>query len=204
MRPELPRPDSSGPVYPAREDTALLLPFAKATIPGRLLEIGCGNGTLSLAAARRGTPVVATDLNPFALRRLRQAALSERLPLDPVRTDLAAGLGRFERILANPPYLPTNRRGRDPDRWQNLAIDGGSDGCAVTARILHALPDHLAKSGAAYVLVSSVQSPTRLRRLREEWTRHGGRQRVVAQRSLEGEQLEVWRLERETVRTKGP
>ncbi|MFZ0892426.1 MAG: HemK2/MTQ2 family protein methyltransferase [Thermoplasmata archaeon] len=204
MSPKIPREALSDPVYPPREDTALLLPFAQASVRGRLLEIGCGNGTLSLAAARRGTRVVATDLNPFALRRLRKVAVSERLPLDPVRTDLATGLGRFERILANPPYLPTSPGARDPDRWHNLAIDGGVDGCAVTARMLDALPDHLTKSGAAYVLVSSLQSATRLRGLREEWAAFGGRQRVVVQRALEGERLEVWMLELGTVRADRP
>jgi release factor glutamine methyltransferase len=196
MSTELPRVDSSDPIYPPREDTLLLLPFAEISLPGRLLEIGCGNGTLSLAAARRGTRVVATDLNPYALRRLRDVATREHLPLDPVRTGLACGLGRFERILANPPYLPTTPRSRDADRWHNLATDGGPDGCAITARILRTLPDHLTDSGAAYVLVSSVQSAAVLRALGKEWETQGGRWRTVASRALEGETLDVWLLDR--------
>ncbi|MFZ3356669.1 MAG: HemK2/MTQ2 family protein methyltransferase [Thermoplasmata archaeon] len=204
MSAEPPRVDSSESIYPPREDTALLLPFAEASVPGRLLEIGCGSGTLSLAAARRGTRVVATDLNPYALKRLRQAAAGERLPLDLVRTDLARGLGRFDRILANPPYLPTNPQARDPDPWHNLAIDGGADGCAVTARILHALPEHLTNTGAAYVLVSSIQSAASLRALDDEWRALGGRRRTAATRALEGERLEVWLLELGTPRTVRP
>ncbi|EQD56766.1 methyltransferase, partial [mine drainage metagenome] len=71
-----------------------------------------------------------------ALGRLRRSAKAEHLDLETVRTDLARGLGRFDRILANPPYLPTRTEDRDPDPWQNLALDGGPDGTSTTERIL--------------------------------------------------------------------
>lgn len=181
-------------VYPPREDTFLLLPFTRLAPGRRLLEVGAGNGTAALAAARRGTRVVATDLNPFALRRLRARARAERLPLDAVRTDLARGLGRFDRVLANPPYLPTRPDERDPDRWQNLALDGGTDGCRVLARLVLALPDHLAPGADAYVVVSSRQDARRRDAIRRGWLARGGRWSVVAERRFEGERLHVWRL----------
>ena len=111
-----------------------------------------------------------------------------------VRTDLAHGLGRFDRIVANPPYLPTRRAERDPDRWHNLALDGGRDGCRVTARLIGELDHHLLPAAEAFVVVSSVQSTSGLARIRADWTRRGGRLAVAASRPLEGERLEVWRL----------
>ena len=202
MPPLRPRPDPdpapSGPpvpYYPPREDTALLAPFAGSVRRGdRVVDVGTGNGALALAAARAGGHVVATDVNPFALHRLSAIARSEGVRLEAVRADLLRGLRRFDRILANPPYLPTRPSQRDPDRWQNAALDGGPDGCRVTARLWGQLARHLAPRGVAFLLVSSLQSPGRLRRLRGQWTARGGSVTRVARRTLAGETLEVWAI----------
>lgn len=182
------------PVYAAREDTALLVPFAVAG-PGRyVLEVGCGQGTIALAAARSGARVVATDLNPTALARLRDTALAEGLAVDVVRTDLAAGLGRFDRVLANPPYLPTPPAARDPDPWVNLALDGGPDGLGPTRRLMATLPGHLRLGGAAYVLLSTRQPEAGRRTLLRRWSAVGGSADVAASTVLGDERLEVWRF----------
>lgn len=181
-------------VYLPREDTELLLPFAQNVGGLRVLEIGCGNGLAALTAARGGARVVGTDLNPFALHRLAQIAREEGLSVDVVRTDLAAGLGRFDRILANPPYLPTPPAARDPDKWENLALDGGPDGCTLTVRIFGQLREHLRDDGVAYVLVSSRQSRDRLRDIRDRWIARGGSVHPVAERNLGDELLNVWEI----------
>ncbi len=181
-------------VYPEREDTVLLLPFARAG-PGRtVLDLGTGNGRLALEAARSGATVTASDLNPHALRSLGLRARASGLQVRAVRTDLARGLGRFDRVVANPPYLPTRPAERDPDRWTNLALDGGPDGCRVLRRMVRSFPRHLAPGGSAFVLVSSLQSRTSLSAIRARWVQRGGTVRRVARRLLEGETLEVWRF----------
>ncbi|MGD0587488.1 MAG: HemK2/MTQ2 family protein methyltransferase [Thermoplasmata archaeon] len=181
-------------VYPAREDTRLLLPFAEVPRGTRLIEVGTGNGLAALTAARCGARVVATDLNPHALRSLRRRARAEGADLELVRTDLARGLGRFDRLLANPPYLPTRPEERDLDRWHNLALDGGPDGCRVTARLVAELDQHLTPGGAAFLVVSTVQDAAALARIWRDWTNRGGTAEVADFRPLEGEKLEVWRL----------
>jgi release factor glutamine methyltransferase len=192
--PEVPHPP--GPIYPAREDSALLLPYARVAAGSTLLEIGAGSGVATLEAARHGARVVATDLNPFALRSLRARARAEGLRIATVRTDLAAGLGRFDRVLANPPYLPTTPEQRDPDPWHNLALDGGADGNRVLARIVGPLPEHLAAGASAYVVVSSLQDPAGLRALVGVWEALGGRREILMRREFEGEALEVWEFAR--------
>ncbi|MCI4365167.1 MAG: methyltransferase [Thermoplasmata archaeon] len=190
-------PESSAghlPVYPAREDTFLLLPFAEVAPGSTFLEVGAGRGLVALAAARRGAVVVATDRNPHALRLLRDSARRERLTVRCVRTDLARGVARFDRIVANPPYLPTQPDERDPDRWQNLALDGGPDGCVTTARLVADLDDHLVPGGNAFLLTSTRQSPSRLEEIWAAWRERAGGVDRVATRPLEGERLEVYRL----------
>ena len=182
-------------VYPPREDTALLARAAPRCRGRTVLEVGAGSGAVAIAAARAGArTVVATDLNPHALRAVRRSAQAQHLKVELVRTDLAAGLGRFDRLLANPPYLPTRPEERDPDRWTNIALDGGLDGCRVLARLVHDLPDHLAPGGAAYVVGSSLQAGRALAAIVAEWKDRGGDQEVVADRWLEGERLFVWRF----------
>ena len=191
-------PEERPPVYPPREDTLLLLPFAHVARGSWFLEVGAGSGLAALTAARCGARVVATDLNPHALRGLRQEAGVQGLDVFVVRTDLARGLGRFDRVIANPPYLPTRPEERDPDRWHNLALDGGPDGCRVTARLVPELAGHLRPGGEAFLLVSSRQDAKSLARIRKEWTDPGGAVEVVASRDLEGERLDVWRLRPQT------
>lgn len=192
-------PEDTG-VYPPREDTYLLLPFA-AVPPGTLLaDVGTGRGLAALAAARAGARVVATDLNRVALRRLCAEARSKGWDVEVVHTDLLRGLGRFDRILANPPYLPTTPEERDPDPHTNLALDGGPDGCRVFSRLVRSLGPHLHPDGNAFVVVSSVQDATAQAAILNRWKSEGGSWSVAASRPLEGEWLKVLRLWRPTRR----
>ncbi|HYK93210.1 MAG TPA: HemK2/MTQ2 family protein methyltransferase [Thermoplasmata archaeon] len=187
---------AGGSTYPVREDSLLLLPFAAETAGLRFLEIGCGMGTVSLAAARAGARVLSTDLNPRALRVVRDRARAEGLDVEVVRTDLAHGLGLFDRIVANPPYLPTPPGARDPDRWVDLALNGGPDGLAVTRRLFDEIPAHLSSSGRGFLLVSSRQSARGLDELLARARRFGQHPTEVASRWLGDERLTILELHR--------
>lgn len=67
-----------------RELDFALNPFEKRALPflqGRVLDMGCGLGNLSVEAARRGLSVVALDASPSAIARIRQVAGAEALPI---------------------------------------------------------------------------------------------------------------------------
>lgn len=70
-----------------------LNPFESATlefVSGRVLDLGCGLGNLSIAAARRGASVTAIDASPAAVARINAAAQAENLDLRAVCADLAS------------------------------------------------------------------------------------------------------------------
>jgi tellurite methyltransferase len=80
-------------------------PFEKAALPfvsGRVLDLGCGLGNLSVEAARRGAVVTAVDASAAAIERLRKTALAENLKITPVLSDLESYSisGRFDTVVA--------------------------------------------------------------------------------------------------------
>jgi tellurite methyltransferase len=68
-----------------------LNPFEEMAIPflrGRVLDLGCGMGNLTIEAARRGCSVLALDSSAAAIERIRQVAAEEKLSIQACRTDL--------------------------------------------------------------------------------------------------------------------
>ena len=72
-------------VYPPREDSSLLDRVIAELGPGhdkRLLEIGCGSGAITIAAAMRGWDVHACDINPLAVAATRGNAAANEFELN--------------------------------------------------------------------------------------------------------------------------
>ncbi|OPX69803.1 MAG: N5-glutamine S-adenosyl-L-methionine-dependent methyltransferase [Methanoregulaceae archaeon PtaB.Bin056] len=144
-------------VYPPCEDTYLLLKSALQEVkPGDIvLEVGCGSGHIAGALAQEAM-VIATDINPHAVREARLRGL------DVIRADLLAGIrGPFDLVIFNPPYLPTQPEERIDD-WLELALDGGRDGREVIGRFAGQVGGVLAPGGRLLLLVSSLTGPERV------------------------------------------
>ncbi|MBI2986565.1 MAG: methyltransferase domain-containing protein [Deltaproteobacteria bacterium] len=68
-----------------------LNPFEKLALPflrGRVLDLGCGLGNLTIEAARRGCSVLALDASVTAIERIRNVAVAEGLAIEAEITDL--------------------------------------------------------------------------------------------------------------------
>ena len=182
-------PDAElGEVYEPAEDIFLLLKAALKEVgpDDRVLEIGGGRGVVSKKLAPLSRNVIATDINPSAVKALRRAGI------EAVRADLFCGFRtQFDLVLFNPPYLPT-AEDEVLEGWLNFAFDGGATGRDTINRFLEMLKGHLdPERGRALLLISSLSGSSEvMAKAREE----GLSTEVVAREKHFFEELLVLRL----------
>lgn len=153
----IPRPDSETLI-----ETALAWFGDRA--PAHILDLGTGPGTLLLAALAewpqaKGLGVDASEIAlDYARRNAEALGMADRAALR--LGDWTAGIeGRFDLILANPPYIGTT----EPlppqvlDHEPPQALFAGSDGLDDYRRIVPALPALLAPGGAAILEIGWTQ-----------------------------------------------
>jgi release factor glutamine methyltransferase len=153
-----------------RPETELLVELALSWLRGhplrrQVVDIGTGSGCIgiSLAVNLPDIHVVAVDISPAALEVARLNAQKHTVDgrMEFVCSDLLSGNSRFDIIVANLPYIPTQTLhtltifGREP----TLALDGGSDGMAIIRRLLSDAPDHLLRGGMLLFEIDSLQAP---------------------------------------------
>lgn len=142
------------PVMGPGATTAELLNTLPGSMPARVLDVGCGAGSLALAAAGRGaTSVAAVDLDPRAVAltawnaRLNEVEISAHAGdlLDPVQGQ------SFDLVLAQPPFVP-----KPPELRATTYLHGGSRGDELALKLLGGLPEVLAPGGRALVLMDTA------------------------------------------------
>lgn len=131
-------------VLTPRPETEHLVEEALARAPEarRIVDVGCGAGTIALplAQALSEARVVGTDISAEALAYAGRNARRHGLRLDRLRADLLAPIQNeaLDLIVCNPPYLEESERGRLPkelDYEPDVALYGGRDGLAVYRRL---------------------------------------------------------------------
>ncbi len=143
----------------AGQTTAILFKAAAAHIgsASRVLDLGCGAGTLALLLAGSVDHVVAADINPRAVELTFFNAVQNGVAnVDARCGDLFEPVAgeRFDLIVSQPPYYPG---AEGPVFLQG----GGSDGTEIGMRLLHGLAPHLTPEGRAVVHTSlPLQAPT--------------------------------------------
>lgn len=133
-----------------------------AAVPdGPVLELCCGVGHIGLEAVRRAArPLVQVDVCEsaceFARRNALAAGLADRVEIRCADlADLRSSDERYPLVLADPPYLRSDRvhdHPSDPLR----AIDGGPDGLALLRQCLDVIDAVLLDDGAALVQVAGM------------------------------------------------
>ncbi|MDB6141314.1 MAG: SAM-dependent methyltransferase [Pseudomonas sp.] len=110
----------------------------------RAVDIGCGSGAGAILVARmwHEAEVLAVDINPRALRLSSvNAELAEALNVSVYHSDVLESVdGRFDLILANPPYMKDSQQ-------RAYRHGGGNLGEALSLRILRESLPRLKRDG---------------------------------------------------------
>ncbi len=144
----------------------------------RAVDIGCGAGpgAVLVAATWPEAEVFGVDINDAALRLTEVNAALAGVSVRAVRSDLLSGVdGRFDLIVANPPYLV------DPGA-RVYRHGGGPLGAGLSLKILQAAIERLAPRGTLLLYTGAaivdgadpfrLQSQTRLQQAGLSWTYH--------------------------------
>jgi|SRR5688572_18360673 len=148
-------------VFRPRSDTWLLAAVLRSQPQlrgGAVLDVCTGSGAIAVAAARAGAgSVTAVDVSARAVLTARLNARLNGVRIEALRGDLLDAVPgrRFDVIVSNPPYLPSDEDGL-PARGRARHTEAGSSGRALLDRLIEAAPGHLAPGGVLLVTHSSV------------------------------------------------
>lgn len=150
-------------VYPPAEDTYLLLDAIEVDSTDSFLEVGCGAGLISMAAARVAKSVIAIDLSLDAVKNTSKNFITNSVDgrSCAIQSDLLSALARdarFSVIAFNPPYLPEDGIVTEIDH----VFVGGGSGVELTERFIQQAIPHLEKSGRIYIVVSTLADVERI------------------------------------------
>jgi release factor glutamine methyltransferase len=106
--------------------TKLLIEYiAKYDLKNKtVLELGAGSGLISLYCAKQNANVIASDINPTAIKNIIKNTELNNVKIDGIESDLFDRIEtkEFDYIIINPPYFPKN-----PNKEEELAWFCGND-----------------------------------------------------------------------------
>jgi len=168
-------------VYEPAEDTFLLAENLKVEEKEAVLDVGTGCGILAVLAAKKAKKVVATDINPYAIKCAEKNAkmngVEEKMEFrlgdlfQPIRPDET-----FSLILFNAPYLPSEPC--EARSWIGRAWAGGPSGRRVIDRFIMGAPEFLTIDGRILLVQSSLSD---IDKTLERFDETGLKARVVAE-----------------------
>lgn len=147
-------------VYAPAEDTFLLADNLIVHEGDIVLEIGTGTGLVALNASKTASKVVATDINPHAIKCAQANTLLNEVGNMDIRPgDLFQPVQdeKFDLILFNTPYLPSAEDEIIGDEL-DAAWDGGVDGRRVIDLFLNEVRNYLNGKGIVQLVQSSLSN----------------------------------------------
>jgi len=148
-------------VYEPAEDTFLVADTLASIVEEGdiVLDIGTGCGILAIIAARRAKKVIATDMNPSAVKCARLNArinkVSNKIKVrqgnlfQPIRKT-----ERFNVIVFNAPYLPSSPH--EQRTWIERSWAGGPTGRKLIDQFIIEAPRYLKRRGKILLVQSSL------------------------------------------------
>ena len=131
-----------------------------------IVDVGTGSGAIALTLAHRlpHARIIAIDvsLDALAVARMNAARLNLDTRVEFLEGDLLAQfIGSFNILIANLPYIPSQRFDQLPREVRafepRLALDGGADGLGVMRRLLAQIESHAARGAVVLLEISEEQ-----------------------------------------------
>ena len=144
-------------VYFPAEDTFLMLRNLKK-ISGKILEIGTGSGIISIYLAKNNkNEVYASDINKKAIENAKTNAKLNSVRIRFIVSNLFEKIPKkkFDYIIFNPPYLPTEKKEKLIGPL-NHAFDGGKKGDRVIKKFLKKAKGFLKDEGKIFSIASNL------------------------------------------------
>ena len=144
-------------IYFPAEDSYLMSEILRKKVPEileknpktKVLEMGSGSGIQLVTLRDLGIKnITGTDINPAAVRKCK--SLGFRCVLSNLFSKIS---GKYDIIIFNPPYLPTDNREPKSSR---AATTGGKKGSEIINKFLRLAKSHLRKNGKIFLLTSSL------------------------------------------------
>ncbi|RYC13703.1 putative protein N(5)-glutamine methyltransferase [Nocardioides zhouii] len=143
--------------------TRMLVAAPRTVAPPVVVEMCCGVAPVAAALADLPVELHVADLSEVALDCARLNAPTSAAHLGDLYAALPTALrGRVDVLVANAPYVPTDRIADMPpearDHEPRAALDGGADGVDLHRRLAAGAADWLAPGGVLLVETSPSQA----------------------------------------------
>ncbi|MCX6773114.1 MAG: methyltransferase [Candidatus Micrarchaeota archaeon] len=174
-------------VYEPAEDSFLLATYA-SSCTGRILEIGCGTGIVSISAALGSVSnhVLGVDMNKEAVECAQHNAEANNAPnCRFMQANMFSSIpegDKFDFILFNPPYLPTTREEKLALEDENFAYDGGESGLETFMQFAEQVSEHLAEGGKVAVIATSLNDG--IKKTVEELEKRVGKTQILSEEAF--------------------
>lgn len=150
-----------------RQDTETLVEEALKVLEPemKVLDLCTGSGCIMISLLKHAKQKIfgtASDISKQALLIAKENAKQNQVEMELVRSDLFQNItGRFDMILSNPPYIPTNLIETLMPEVKNFepleALDGSEDGLSFYRRIVDAGRKFLKSNGYLYFEIGCDQ-----------------------------------------------